>query len=53
MSDKLTAFVAVLKSEDESEPPRLLADGGSLVGLKGESKTALHCTAENGLVVVM
>ena len=33
---KLPAFVAALESGDEAEALRLLADDGSLVGLKGE-----------------
>jgi len=50
----LPAFVAALKSGDEAEALRLLADEGSLVGLKEtEGETALHCTAENGLLAAM
>jgi len=34
MRDKVPAFVAALKSWDEAKALRLLADEGSLVGLK-------------------
>ena len=44
---KLTAFVAALKSGDEAEALRLLADEGSLAGLKGtlRNNTDAHARA--------
>ena len=44
-TQKLPAFVAALKSGDEAEALRLLADDGSLVGLKGTVRNNTHAHA--------
>ena len=48
-AQKLPAFVAALKSGDEVEALRLLADEGSLVGLKETVRNNTHAHNHAGL----